>query len=217
MGELHLQIYAERMRREYGIDLVVGSPQVNYRESISKKADFNFLHKKQTGGSGQYAKIIGYIEPTCDDPSDPDADMDNFFENATMGQNIPNEYIPSIEKAFHESTKKGPQTGYPVLGIKFVLKDGQTHVVDSSTLAFGIATKYAFQEAFEKAGPQILEPIMNVEVNVPTEFQGGIMQQLTKRGGTVTNTQSTFGTFVINADVPLEKMFGYATELRGAT
>ncbi len=171
MGELHLFIYCERMRREYDIDLQVGNPTVNYRETISQKANFNFLHKKQSGGAGQFARVIGYIEPTSDDPTDPNNDLSCQFVDATEGQNIPNEYIPAIEKAFHESTKKGPQTGYPVVGIKYVLTDGQTHVVDSSTLAFGLATRYSFREAYEKAGPQILEPIMNVEVTVPSDCQ----------------------------------------------
>ncbi len=169
MGELHLFIYCERMRREYSVDLQVGNPTVNYRETIGQKASFNFLHKKQSGGAGQFARVVGYIEPSTDDPSDPEADLSCQFVDATEGQNIPNEYIPSIEKAFHEVCKKGPRTGYPVVGVKYVLKDGQTHVVDSSTMAFGIATRNSFLEAYEKAEPQILEPVMNVEVTVPLE------------------------------------------------
>ena len=143
--------------------------------------------------------------------------MSCVFEDATTGNNVPNEYIPSIEKAFHECTKKGPKTGYPVVGCRYVLTDGQTHVVDSSTMAFQIATKYSFREAFENADPQILEPIMDVEVTVPIECQSSIMSQLVKRRGTITNTQTKTGLFIINADVPLAAMFGYATELRGAT
>lgn len=121
---------------------------MNYRETISQKAHFNYLHKKQSGGAGQFARVMGYIEPTTTDLNSEDADLACQFVDATEGQNIPNEYIPAIEKAFHECTKKGIQTGYPVVGIKYVLTDGQTHVVDSSSLAFGIATKYSFKEAF---------------------------------------------------------------------
>jgi len=131
--------------------------------------------------------------------------------------NVPNEYIPAIEKAFHEFTKKGPKTGYPVVGMKYVLTDGQTHVVDSSSMAFQIATQYSCIEAYNGADPTILEPIMDVEVTVPAEFQGGIMSQLVKRRGNVTNTQTRQDLFILNADVPLSEMFGYATELRGAT
>ena len=151
MGELHLQIYAERMRREYDIDLVVGNPTVNYRETISEKYKFNYLHKKQSGGAGQYARVVGYVEPMSADPTDPDADRTNMFNDATEGQNIPNEYIPAIQKAFHEVVKKGPMTGYPVVGVKYVLTDGQTHPVDSSSMAFSIATKASFREVRKSA------------------------------------------------------------------
>jgi elongation factor G len=124
MGELHLFVYCERMKREYDIDLAVGNPTVNYRETVNKKAHFNYLHKKQSGGAGQYAKVVGYIEPVNEDMNDEEADMACQFKDATEGQNIPNEYIPAIEKAFHECTKKGPQTGYPVVGVRYVLTDG---------------------------------------------------------------------------------------------
>lgn len=170
MGELHLFVYCERMKREYDIDLIVGNPTVNYRESIDMKAAFNYLHKKQSGGAGQYAKVIGYMEPINESIDDPNADLSNVFEDATTGNNVPNEYIPAIEKAFHDCCKKGPKTGYPVVGVKYVLKDGNTHVVDSSSMAFQIATKYSFREAFKNADPQILEPIMDVEVTVPSEY-----------------------------------------------
>lgn len=143
--------------------------------------------------------------------------MSNVFKNGTEGQNIPNEYVPAIEKAFHEFCKKGPKTGYPVVGMRYVLKDGNTHVVDSSSMAFQIATKYSCNVAFEDADPLILEPIMDVEVTVPAEYQGPIMGQLVKRRGNVTNTETKSGLFILNADVPLSAMFGYATELRGST
>ena len=170
MGELHLFVYCERMKREYDVELIVGNPTVNYRETIGKKASFNYLHKKQSGGAGQYAKVIGYIEPINENIGDEGADLGCIFEDATTGNNIPNEYIPAIEKAFHECTKRGPKTGYPVVGCRYVLTDGQTHVVDSSTMAFQIATRDSFREAFERAGRQILEPIMDVEVTVPAEY-----------------------------------------------
>ena len=190
MGELHLFVYCERIRREYDVDIVIGNPTVNYRESVGAKAMFNYLHKKQSGGAGQYAKVIGYVEPINEDITAPDAVLGNVFQNATEGQNIPNEYVPAIEKAFHEFCKKGPKTGYPVVGMKYVLTDGQTHVVDSSSMAFQIATRYSCNEAFEKAEPIILEPVMDVEVTVPSEYQSAIMGQLVKRRGNVTNTQT---------------------------
>jgi len=222
MGELHLFVYCERMKREYDIDLIIGNPTVNYRETIGYKAKFNYLHKKQSGGAGQFARVIGYVEPTNNDDDDDDDeeaenDLSCQFVDATQGTNVPNEYIPSIEKAFHECCKKGPKTGYPVVGMRYVLTDGQTHVVDSSTMAFQIATRDSFKVAFKAADPKILEPIMDVEVTVPAEYQAGIMGQLVKRRGSITNSETKQGLFILNADVPLASMFGYATELRGST
>ena len=217
MGELHLFIYSERIKREYNIPVIVGNPTVNYRETVTEKYDFNYLHKKQSGGAGQYAKIIGYLEPNVADITAPGADTSNVFVDATKGNNIPNEYIPAIEKAFHEATKKGPLTGYPVIGWKFVLLDGQTHVVDSSAMAFSIATKGAFREWYTNGSGKILEPIMNVEVTVDAQYQQGIMGGLLKRRGKITDTKSQLDLFIVSADVPLSWMFGYATELRGMT
>lgn len=134
MGELHLFVYCERMKREYDIDLLIGNPTVNYRETIGAKANFNFLHKKQSGGSGQYARVIGYVEPTTE--MQEDGDLSCQFRDATQGTNVPNEYIPAIEKAFDSCIKKGPKTGYPVVGMRYVLTDGQVHTVDSSSMAF---------------------------------------------------------------------------------
>jgi len=217
MGELHLFIYSERLRREYDIPVIIGNPTVNYRETMTEVYEFEYLHKKQSGGAGQYAKIMGIFEPNVDDITDPDADTSNYFIDATKGNNLPNEYIPAIEKAFHEATKKGPLTGYPVIGTKFTLTDGQVHVVDSSQMAFSIATKGAFREAYTEGGGRILEPIMDVQVTVDTEYQQGIMGGLLKRRGEMTDTKIQDGMFIINADVPLASMFGYATELRGVT
>lgn len=217
MGELHLFIYSERLKREYDVPVIVGNPTVNYRETVSEKYVFTYVHKKQTGGAGQYAKIMGRIEPNCANISDPDADTSNKFVDETKGNNLPNEYIPAIEKAFYEATKKGPLTGYPVIGTKFVLTDGQTHVVDSSQMAFSLATKGAFREAYTNGGGRILEPVMNVEVTVGAEYQQGIMGGLMKRRGSITDTKTQDGMFIVTADVPLATMFGYATELRGLT
>jgi len=217
MGELHLFVYCERIRREYDVEIVVGTPTVNYRESIDQRTPFHYLHKKQSGGAGQYAKVIGYVEPINADITAPDAELGNVFKNETEGQNIPNEYVPAIEKAFHEFCKRGPKTGYPVVGMRYALTDGQTHVVDSSSMAFQIATRYSCLEVYEKASPLILEPIMSVEVTVPVECQAGVMGQLVRRRGSVTNTETKAGLFVLTADVPLSAMFGYATELRGST
>jgi len=188
MGELHLQIYAERIRREYDIDVDIGNPNVNYRETVLSQGSFNYLHKKQSGGAGQFARVVGYIEPMIKDFESEDADLrTNQFSDKTGGENIPNEYIPAIEKAFHEACKKGPLTGSPVVGVRYVLQDGQTHVVDSSSLAFGIATKYSFSVGFKASDSAILEPVMKVEVTGPAEFQSSIMNSLNSRKGSVSN------------------------------
>ena len=188
MGELHLQIYAERIRREYDVDVEIGNPNVNYRETITSQGNFNYLHKKQSGGAGQFARVVGFIDPMIKDFDSEDADIKtNQFIDKTGGENIPNEYIPAIEKAFHESCKKGPLTGSPVVGVRYVLQDGQTHVVDSSSLAFSIATKYSFTAAFKTAQGSILEPYMKVEVTGPAEFQASILNSLNGRKGTASN------------------------------
>lgn len=218
MGELHLQIYAERIRREYDIDVEIGNPNVNYRESIGGKASYNYLHKKQSGGAGQFARVIGYIENTVSDFDAEDSmNKGNVFIDATGGDAIPNEYIPAVEKAFHEACKRGPLTNSPVLGVKFVLENGQTHPVDSSSLAFGLATKYAFSASFKNADPILLEPIMTVEVTGPAEFQSAIMNSVSKRKGEITDSVTKNSIFIVSAEVPLSNMFGYATELRGLT
>ena len=218
MGELHLQVYAERIRREYDIDVEVGTPQVNYRESIVEAGDFNYQHKKQSGGSGQYAKVIGRIEPTIRDFSTCTEDeKKNIFLDKTGGQNIPHEYIPAIEKAFHEVCKRGPLTGNPVIGVKYVLEDGQIHAVDSSGMAFSIATKYSMTQAFENAETVLLEPIMDVEASGPAEQANAITNTLTKRKGNVYDMITQNDTYICKAEVSLSNMFGYATELRSIT
>ena len=153
MGELHLQIYAERMRREFGLDVKLGAPSVNYREAISRKAYFDYLHKKQSGGAGQYARVIGYVEPI---QIADDEEPRNEFINKVTGTSIPPEYIGAVQKAFYDLVTKGPLTGYPVVNFRYVLEDGATHVVDSSANAFAIATKYSFAKAMQDAGGQVL-------------------------------------------------------------
>jgi len=217
MGELHLQIYAERIRREYDIEVDVGNPNVNYRESIGAKASFNYLHKKQSGGAGQFARVIGYVEPLISDFEAEDLNQGNVFADATGGDAITNEYIPAIEKAFHENCKRGPLTNSPVIGVKHVLEGGQTHPVDSSSLAFGLATKYSMTQAFKSAEPILLEPVMTVEVTGPAEFQTAIMNSLAKRKGDVSEASTKNNIFIALAEVPLSNMFGYATEFRSIT
>ncbi|MCM8541697.1 MAG: elongation factor G, partial [Lentisphaeraceae bacterium] len=208
MGELHLEIYVERMKREYKVELEVGQPQVAYRESISQEASFNYTHKKQTGGSGQFGKVAGKMIP-IDDGFE--------FESVISGGNIPKEYIPACEKGFASCMPEGRLIGFPVVGIKIVLEDGSYHAVDSSDMAFQQAARGAFREAYAKAGAKVLEPIMNVEVQTPTEFQGAVMGNLNSRRGIITGTTEDSVSTTVNADVPLSEMFGYVGDLRSMT
>lgn len=208
MGELHLEIYVERMKREYKVELEVGQPQVAYRESIHEESTFNYTHKKQTGGSGQFGKVTGRMVPI----------EDGFeFENKISGGNIPKEYIPACEKGFKGCMPEGRLIGFPVVGIKIILEDGGYHNVDSSDMAFQQAARGAFREAYEKASPQVLEPIMNVEVQTPTEFQGAVMGNLNSRRGIITGTTEDAQSTTVNSDVPLSEMFGYVGDLRSMT
>jgi elongation factor G len=209
MGELHLDVYVERMRREYKVEVDVGEPQVNYREAITRKATFDYLHKKQTGGSGQYAKIIGYIEPTEED--------DFEFVNECVGTNVPSEFIPSVEKGCRDAIAKGDLVGFPVEGLRVVLQDGAAHAVDSSDQAFRAAALYAVKKAIGEAGAKVLEPVMALEVSAPTEFQGDIMGSINQRRGMITNNSTDGAQSVINADVPLAQLFGYSTDIRSQT
>ena len=211
MGELHLDIYIERMKREYNCDVIAGKPQVAYRESITRRAEINYTHKKQTGGSGQYAKVLGYIEPL---PADA---VENYeFVDDITGGAIPREYIPSCDKGFRDGIKKGTLIGFPVVGVRAAVTDGAAHAVDSSEMAFKTAALMGFREAYEKAGPTILEPIMRVEIDVPTEFQGAVVGQVNQRRGVILETIPG-DTVTVRAEVPLNTMFGYATDLRSAT
>lgn len=205
MGELHLEIYIERIKREYHADLVVGQPAVAYRETITKKATFDHRFKKQSGGPGQYAHVTGWIEP-CDEPF--------VFENRVVGGAIPKEFIPGCEKGFREAIESGKLEGYPVTGVKVVLAGGSFHPNDSNEFAFRMATHQAFAIAFMEAKPQILEPIMHVSVETPHEFVGRVQGELSSRRGLLLGSQTMQGYSVIQAEVPLSQMFGYSNSLR---
>lgn len=209
MGELHLEIYIERMRREYNVDVIVGAPQVNYREAISGTADYDYLHKKQTGGSGQYAGVSGSIEPL---PADSEEDFE--FVNDIFGGKIPAEHIPACEKGFQDVMEKGPLAAFPMVGIKVTLNDGKYHDVDSSDLAYRLACRNAMKQAISKANPVILEPIMKVEVETPDDYQGSVIGDLSSRRGVIYGSEINQGETIIRAGVPLSEMFGYATVLR---
>ncbi len=209
MGELHLEVYVERMKREYQCDVETGAPQVAYRETISRKAEFNYTHKKQTGGSGQYGRVAGFIEPY--------ADADYFFEEQIVGGVIPKEFISSCDKGFKSMMPKGRLIGFPVVNIKCVINDGAAHAVDSSDIAFQEAARGAFREAYAKAAPVILEPVMKVACEGPNEFQGAMARTLLSRRGMITGTSEEEGFSRTEAVVPLAAMFGYSTELRSAT
>jgi elongation factor G len=208
MGELHLEVYVERMKREYSVEVATGAPQVAYRETISERAEFHTTHKKQTGGSGQFGRVEGYIEPF---------DGDFEFVNEVRGGSIPTEYIPAVEKGFAQAVEKGRLIGFPVTGVRVVVNDGQSHSVDSSDMAFQIAGRKAFREAYPKARPVVLEPVMKLEVESPTEFQGAILKTVMQRRGTVVGTTEEEGFCRLEAEVPLSEMFGYATDLRSCT
>lgn len=216
MGELHLDVYIERMKREYKAEVEVGKPEVAYREAISQHADFNYTHKKQTGGSGQYARVAGYIEPTVA-VSDDEPAKDYEFIDEIKGGAIPTEYIPSCDKGFQSALKKGSQIGFPVIGVKVCINDGAWHPVDSSDMAFQTAAIGAFREAFEKAKPCILEPIMKVEVEGPSEFQGNIFGSINQRRGIIVSSTEDNNQCQVIAEVPLSEMFGYSTVLRSLT
>jgi elongation factor G len=212
MGELHLDVYIERLRREYGLQIEVGAPQVTYREMPGKEVAFNHKHKKQTGGSGQYAHVIGKMIPLPDD-----AENDYEFENSVTGGRIPTEYIPSVDKGFQSARGKGPLAGFEIVRVKMHLEDGTHHSVDSSDLAFQVCAREAFIDAFRKSNPVLLEPVVRVEVEAPSEFQGTIIGDLSSRRGIIGGTEMKQNFVIVTAEVPLANMFGYATDLRSAT
>lgn len=208
MGELHLEVYIERIRREYGVEVIVGAPQVAYRESITQRAEFDYTHRRQTGGSGQYARLAGYFEP-CEEHYE--------FVNEIVGGAIPKEFQPACDKGFQDSMEKGSLIGFPITGIRACINDGQSHAVDSSDMAFRIAARAAFRETYQSAKPVILEPVMRVEVETPEEFQGNVIGGLNKRRGIIVQSDTRYGSTNILADVPLSEMFGYSNDLRSST
>jgi elongation factor G len=209
MGELHLDVYVERMKREYRAEVETGAPQVAYRETIGESAEFDYIHKKQTGGAGQFGRVIGFVEPM---------DQGNYeFVDEVKGGNIPREFIPACNKGFQEALKKGPLIGFPVVGVRVTLVDGQAHAVDSSEVAFRTAAREAFKQVYGKAHPHILEPIMKVSVEGPSEFAGNMFATINQRRGIIVSSVED-GTFArVDAEVPLSEMFGYSTTLRSLT
>ena len=209
MGELHLEVYIERMKREYKAEVEVGQPQVAYRETITQMADFNYTHKKQTGGSGQFGRVAGYMEPMDEGEYE--------FVDQIVGGAIPREFISSCDKGFKKSLEKGSLAGAPITDIRVVINDGASHAVDSSDVAFQLAAMGAFRDGYQKAKPVILEPIMKVAVEGPTEFQGAIMGSLNQRRGMIIGTVEEANYTSVEAEVPLSEMFGYSTVLRSLT
>jgi elongation factor G len=209
MGELHLDVYVERMKREYDAEVETGAPQVAYREAISRKAEFNYTHKKQTGGSGQYGRVAGYVEPM--------EEGDFEFVDEIYGGSIPKEFIGSVEKGFKSMISKGRLIGFPVTGFRVVINDGAAHAVDSSDNAFQAAARGAFRSVYSSAKPQILEPIMKVSVEGPLEFQGAFVRTIMQRRGIIIGTTEEEGFVRVDTEVPLAAMFGYSTDLRSSS
>jgi elongation factor G len=212
MGELHLDVYVERLRREYKCSLEVGRPKVQYREAPTVEAKYDYKHRKQTGGSGQYAHVIGTLVPLPDD-----SEVDYEFESKVVGGRIPTEYIPSVDKGFQMARTKGPLAGFEIVKTKMILDDGTSHAVDSSDLAFQVCARTAFKHAFLDAKPVLLEPIMKVEVEAPIEHQGTVTGDLSSRRGVVLGSEMKPQSCIISAEVPLANMFGYATDVRSLT
>jgi elongation factor G len=208
MGELHLDVYIERMKREYKAEVVTSPPQVAYRETIGAKTEFNYTHKKQTGGSGQYGRVAGYCEPF---------EGDFEFVDEIKGGSIPREFISSVEKGFRSMIPKSPRLGVPCVGVRVVINDGQSHAVDSSDNAFQEAARGAFRDFFPRAKPRILEPIMKVSLEGPAEFSGNMLGLIMQRRGIVMGSTEEDGNARVDAEVPLAEMFGFSTPLRSST
>jgi elongation factor G len=209
MGELHLDVYIERMKREYSAEVVTSPPRVAYRETITRRVDYSYTHKKQTGGSGQYGKVGGFMEPYAEGPY--------LFNDEIVGGSIPREFISSVDKGFQSMLPKGALIGAPVMGVAVTLNDGAAHAVDSSDIAFQEAARGAWRETYPKAGPQILEPVMKVAVEGPSEYQGGMVGLLMQRRGIIIGSTEGEGFSRVESEVPLAEMFGFSTVLRSAT
>jgi elongation factor G len=209
MGELHLDVYVERMKREFKAEVETGLPQVAYREAITQQAPFDYTHKKQTGGAGQYGRVAGFMEPSEDGTYE--------FINQVKGGVIPTEYLPSVNKGFQSCLGKGLMLGFPVLGMKVTVNDGQYHSVDSSERAFSQAAVGAFKQAYARARPVILEPVMKVAVECPSEYQGNVLASINQRRGLIVSSTEDGVFTTVEAEVPLAEMFGYATVLRSLT
>jgi elongation factor G len=205
MGELHLDIYLERMKREYHAEVSVGAPAVAYRETITRSTGFDYMLKKQTGGAGQYAQVIGRLEP-CEQPF--------IFENRVVGGAIPTQFIPACEQGFRDALKTGWLKGYPIMGVKVILEGGSFHPIDSSEMAFRYAARQGFDQGFAKAHPILLEPMMLLEVETPSEFLGPIQGKLLSHRALLLGSETRDNAVIIRAEVPLAEMFGYSTELR---
>ncbi|RLA01516.1 MAG: elongation factor G, partial [Gammaproteobacteria bacterium] len=210
MGELHLDIKVDILKRTYGVELDVGKPQVAYRETITKLIEDSYTHKKQSGGSGQFGKIDYTIEPS-------EQNAGYVFESKVVGGNVPKEFFPAIEKGFKVMLQEGVLAGYPVLDVKITLQDGAFHAVDSSAIAFELAAKGAYRQSMSKAGPQILEPVMNVDVYTPDDHVGDVIGDLNRRRGMIKSQEAGSTGVRIKADVPLSEMFGYIGHLRTMT
>jgi elongation factor G len=210
MGELHLEIYVERMRREYNVDCITGQPQVAYRETISERVPFDHTLKKQTGGAGDYARVMGWMEPTG-------SLEENHFEHQISGGSISEKFLFACEKGFMASCEKGPMLGHRVLGTSMVINDGATHMTDSSEMAFKIATQQAFRKAFGAARPVVLEPLMRVAISAPNEFQGAIVGLMNKRNAVIEESDIGPDEFTLTAACSLNAMFGFSSQLRAAT
>ncbi|MEE2775472.1 MAG: elongation factor G [Acidobacteriota bacterium] len=209
MGELQLDVYIERMRREYNVEVEVSPPRVAYRETISRKVEFDYIHKKQTGGSGQYARVVGYIEPN------PGVDFE--FVDKIRGGAIPTQFVPAVQKGFKSMLAEGRKIGAPVVNVRVLVDDGNHHAVDSSEIAFAEAARGAWREAYDRGRPRVLEPIMRVSVESPSEFSGAVLTTLMHRRATIVGSEE-YGTMATtDAEVPLAEMFGYATSLRSST
>ncbi len=213
MGELHLDIYVERMRREYKVDCETGQPQVAYRETITQRVNFDHTLKKQTGGPGDYARVVGWMEPT----EDGENGGKNVFEQQVVGGSISEKFLFACDKGFQASCEKGPLIGHRVLGTTMIINDGATHMTDSSEMAFKNATQQAFRKAFAEGKPQVLEPLMKTTITAPVEFQGNVVGLLNKRNAVINESEIGPDEVTLDADCSLNAMFGFSTQLRAAT